>query len=115
MVKQWEIYYANLNPTRGSEQQGIRPVLIISNNGVNDALSICTVLPLSSYKKGLKIYPSELVISQAITHLDRDSILMFQQIRTISKERLNNKPLSIIVDPETQDKIKEGLLRYFDI
>lgn len=59
MVNKWEVYFCNLNPVQGSEQRGKRPVLVVSNNMVNHILPISTVLPLSSVKKGDKIYPTE--------------------------------------------------------
>ena len=47
-MKQREIWFANLNPTKGREQRGIRPVVIISDNDMNDHMDICIVCPLTS-------------------------------------------------------------------
>ena len=52
MVKKWEIWFLNLDPTTGSKQRRIRPVLVISNDAVNDNLTIFTCIPFSSYKIG---------------------------------------------------------------
>ena len=55
MVNKWEIYFCNLDPTKGSEQRGTRPILIISTDSVNHNLTVSTVLPLSSVKENDKI------------------------------------------------------------
>ena len=50
-MKQKDIYLANLNPTKGSEQRGIRPVVVISANAMNDNLNVAIVCPLSTSNK----------------------------------------------------------------
>lgn len=114
-IKKWEIYFANLNPIQGSEQAGMRPVLILSCDEVNDALPICTVVPFTSYKQGKKIYPTQLFIDKNITHLSKDSVLLIHQIRTISKYRLNQKIAGLITDGSTKLKINEKLIEFFDL
>ncbi len=90
-MNQYDIYLADLNPTVGREQFGKRPVLIISNNYEN-LLDIVTIIPITSLKKGRKIYPNELLLQN---ELEKPSILLCQQIRTISKKRLMKKLTSI--------------------
>ena len=88
---QWNIFWANLNPTRGSEQSGIRPVLVISIEEVNHYLPVVSIIPLTSMKKGRNIYPTEVFLDKEETELEKDSIAMAYHIRTISKERLKEK------------------------
>ena len=114
MVNKWEIYFCNLDPTVGSEQKGTRPVLVISTNAVNHNLPVSTVLPLSSVKSGDKIYPTEILLDTKITGLPKLSVAMFQQIRTISHNRLTN-PTGKITDKATQEKILEACRDYFDL
>lgn len=90
-MNQYDVYLADLNPTIGREQFGKRPVLIISNNYEN-LLDVVTVIPITSLKKGRKIYPNELLLKN---ELEKPSILLCQQIRTISKRRLVKKLTSI--------------------
>jgi len=90
-MKQYDIYLADLNPTVGREQFGKRPVLIISNNYEN-VLDVVTIIPITSLKNGRKIYPNEVFLAN---ELERPSILLCQQIRTISKKRLMKKLTSI--------------------
>ncbi len=114
MVNKWEIYLCNLDPTQGSEQRGVRPVLIISTDGVNHNLTVSTVLPLSSVKENDKIYPTEILLPTNITNLPKLSVAMVQQIRTVSHQRLTNK-VSTITDRETREKILESCRNYFDL
>ncbi len=108
-MNQYDIYLADLNPTVGREQFGKRPVLIISNNYEN-LLDIVTVIPITSRKEGRKIYPNEMLLEN---QLEKPSILLCQQIRTISKDRLTKK-LSSINSYITQKKITEILCLRFE-
>ena len=114
MVNKWEIYFCDLNPTQGSEQQGTRPVLVISNDSVNHVLPIATVLPLSSMKQGDKIYPTEIQLSTAMTGLPKDSVAMVQQIRTVAHQRLSSKA-GELADNDLRESVKEALRQYFEI
>jgi len=108
-MNQYDIYLADLNPTIGREQQGRRPVLIISNNYEN-LLDVLTVIPITSQKEGRKIYPNELSLK---SELQLPSILLCQQIRTISKKRLVKK-LTSIENIEMQKSIIEVLCMRFE-
>lgn len=110
-MNQYDVYLADLNPTIGREQFGKRPVLIISNNYEN-LLDVVTIIPITSLKNGRKIYPNELLLQN---ELQMPSILLCQQIRTISKNRLIKKVTSID-DFITRHKIVDILcLRFEDI
>ena len=114
MVKKWDIWFLNLDPVQGSEQRGIRPVLVISNDAVNDNLTIFTCIPFSSVKPGAKIYPTEVFLSASESGLPRDSVLMLQQIRTVSEDRLRNQVTSI-QDESLKEKINRALTEYFEL
>ena len=110
-MNQYDVYLADLNPTVGREQFGKRPVLIISNNYEN-LLDIVTIIPIISLKESRKIYPNELLLE---TELEKPSILLCQQIRTISKNRLIKK-LTSIDNYITRKKIVNILcLRFEDV
>ena len=108
-MKQHDIYLADLNPIVGREQSGTRPVLIISNEYEN-ILDIVTIIPITSLKDGRKIYPNELLLKD---ELEKPSILLCQQIRTISKARLIKKFTSIS-SIKTQEKILQILCNRFE-
>lgn len=87
-----DIYFANLNPTEGSEQGGKRPVLIVSRNGINHSSPVVVVVPLTKFSSKKKIYPSHhLVKSSQDNGLALDSIVKCEQIRAITKSRLSQK------------------------
>ena len=81
-----EIFFATLDPTRGSEIQKTRPVIIVSNDAANRAASLVTVVPLTSNLSN--VYPFEVKLSASDTGLSKDSKAMAQQVRTIDKTRL---------------------------
>jgi len=114
MVNKWEIFYCNLNPTQGSEQQGTRPVLIVSTDIVNHILPISTVLPLSGIQSGDKFYHTEILLPAIKTGLTKDSVAMVQQIRTVSQQRLTNKA-GELNDHLLRESVKEALRQYFEI
>lgn len=114
MVNKWVIFFCDLDPTQGSEQQGTRPVLVISNDIVNHVLPVSTVLPLSSVKPGDKIYPTEILLPAVMTGLPKDSVAMIQQIRTVAHQRLVKKA-GELQDNDLRDAVKEALRQYFEI
>jgi len=111
-VKRGDIWLVNLNPTKGSEQKGIRPCLIISNDVTNENAPTICVLPLTSNLSGKK-FPINVVLRKEETGLKVDSLLLCGQIRTIAKERLVRKLSS--VRREIFEKIERALLLYLGI
>ncbi len=104
-MKQAEIWMADLNPVQGSDQQGIRPVVIISGNSMNNNLGISIICPISSK---IKRYAGCLVLDKnELNGLDMDSEVITFQVRTISHARLTRKIGSITFDQ--LEKIKKGL------
>jgi len=115
-VFRWEIFWADLEPSVGSEQGGERrPVLVVSNDGVNASLPVVTVLPCTKLEgKQRRVYPFEVLLPQGVVTKAHASILMPQQIRTISKMRLLEK-IGVITDAATQDTIENRLLEHLGI
>lgn len=89
IIKRGEIYYAELNPVIGSEQGGTRPVLIISNNIGNTHSPTVIIAAITSKQTKHKI-PTHYNIS-SMNGLPADSIVLFEQIRTIDKQRLGER------------------------
>ena len=114
MVNKWEIYYCSQDTVVGSEQKGTRPVLVISTNAVNHNLPVSTVLPFSSVKPGDKTYPTEILMETSITGLQKLSVAMVQQIRTVSHNRLI-RPVGKITDAQVQKKVLDACRDYFDL
>jgi len=114
MVNKWDIRFCSLDPAQGSEQRGTRPVLVVSNDAVNHALPVSTVLPLSSLNPGDKVYPTEVLLPSAITGLPKDSVAMVQQVRIVAHIRLN-KLSSRLVDEAAREQILNAIRLYFEV
>lgn len=99
---------ADLNPVIGSEQQGRRPVLVISDETTNTVMPVVTILPVTSLKKGRRLYPNEALLKKGVAGLDADSIVLAHQIRTISKQRLTLY-LGEVADADLQAQINDAL------
>jgi len=82
-----DMYYADLSPVVGSEQGGIRPVLIIQNNTGNRYSPTTIVAAITGRVK--TVLPTHISLA-GIPELEKDSIVLLEQIRTIDKRRLNN-------------------------
>jgi len=104
----WRIFIANLNPVKGSEQRGNRPVLAISDEDFNQLMPVITILPITSLKKGRKVYPNEVLLPKAVAGLPHDSLVLAHQIRTISKGRLQ-KVLGTVEETELKEAIDNAL------
>ncbi len=102
------IFLADLNPVLGSEQKGKRPVLVVSDEVFNSVMPVVTILPITSLKKGRRIYPNEVLLPKGIGGLSTDSIILAHQIRTISKQRLG-KLLGNVNDNLTQESIAQAM------
>ena len=90
-MRRGEIYFAELSPTVGSEINKRRPVLIVSNNANNRAANTITVLPLTSNTSPVR--PFEVLVLARLTGLPKDSKVLAQQIRTISRARVAPKKI----------------------
>jgi mRNA interferase MazF len=107
-VSRWSIWRANLDPVVGSEQGKSRPVLIISEDDINSLLNIVNIVPITSRKQGRIIYPNEVLLSTEITGLDKESIALCHQIRTIDKTRLSKK-YGQVSSKDIQNKIIDAV------
>lgn len=114
MEYRWHIFLANLDPVIGSEEGKTRPVLVISEEEINQILPVVNVLPLTSKKPDRKIYPNEFLISSDISGLPKESIVLCYQIRTLDKNRLIKK-IGNINNLDTQDRIIDTLCFQFGI
>ena len=100
------IVIANLEPVKGSEQGGVRPVLIIQNDEGNK-FSPTTIIASITSKKFTKEYLTNVFISKQDSHLNRDSTIMLNQIRTIDKSRIMKKISSL--DNFTMNKVDRAI------
>ena len=90
VVKRGDIFYADLSPVIGSEQGGIRPVIIIQNDIGNKYSPTVIVSAITSQINKAKL-PTHVEISSEEYGLNRDSVVLLEQIRTLDKKRLKEK------------------------
>ena len=93
-MKRGDIYFAQLDPTLGSEIQKTRPVVIVSNDSANRASSLVTVVPLSSSTS--RVFPFEVLLESDATGLNKSSKAMAQHVRTLNKARLSSKRSGVV-------------------
>ncbi len=110
-MKQGEIWYADLNPAKGREQAGLRPVVIISGDLLNQHLTTVIVIPLTTK---IKKYKGNPVVSPGKTNgFKEESEMLVFHIRSVSKDRLVRKVGSI--EPEELNlavKTLNDILKY---
>ncbi len=89
-VKRGDIYYADLSPVVGSEQGGVRPVLIVQNDVGNKFSPTVIAAAITSQREKAKL-PTHIELHAQDCGLSKDSIVLLEQIRTIDKRRLKEK------------------------
>ncbi len=106
-MKRGDVFYADLRPVIGSEQGGIRPVLIIQNDVGNrhSPTVICAAITSKMNKAKL---PTHIELSCERYEMDKDSVILLEQLRTIDKKRLKDKICHL--DCEIMKKVNEALL-----
>ncbi len=85
--KRGDIYKANLNPYKGSEQGGIRPVIVLQNNVGNFFSQTLVIAPLTSKVYQKKKLPTHYVVRD-VPNLEEESLVLLEQIKTIDKQRV---------------------------
>ena len=82
--------------------------MVISDDDVNAILPVINILPLTSLKQGRRIYPNEVLLKKEQSGLDKDSLVLCYQIRTVDKKRLIKK-LGEVKNDDTQTEIIDAL------
>jgi mRNA interferase MazF len=106
IIKRGEIYYAELNPVIGSEQGGTRPVLVVQNN-IGNQFSPTTIIAAITSQIAKAKLPTHVEVRAKRSGLDRDSVILTEQIRTIDKSRLKEKVA--ILDEEIMAKVDQAI------
>lgn len=106
-MRRGDIYYADLRPVVGSEQGGIRPVLIVQNDVGNrhSPTIICAAITSKMNKAKL---PTHIELSAGKYDMVKDSVILLEQLRTIDKQRLKDKVCHL--DDNIMQKVNKGLM-----
>jgi len=112
IVKRGDIYYADLSPVVGSEQGGMRPVLIVQNDTGNRHSPTVIAAAITSQTGKAKL-PTHIELTGQSVGLTRDSVILLEQIRTIDKSRLKEKMGRL--DGETMSKVDNAIAVSFGL
>lgn len=107
VIRRGDIYYADLRPVVGSEQGGVRPVLIIQNNIGNKHSPTVICAAITSRINKAKL-PTHVELDTRKCAIVKDSVILLEQLRTIDKQRLREKICHI--DDELQKQVDEALM-----
>ncbi|MBQ7045077.1 MAG: type II toxin-antitoxin system PemK/MazF family toxin [Clostridia bacterium] len=105
-IKRGDIYYADLSPVIGSEQGGVRPVLIVQND-VGNRYSPTVIAAAITSQRDKTNLPTHIRVDAGGCGLEKDSIVLLEQIRTIDKQRLKERMGSL--DVTAMDKVDKAL------
>ena len=106
MIKRGELYYADLSPVVGSEQGGVRPVLIVQNNIGNKYSPTILAVAVTSQMNKAKL-PTHIEIDTT-SGLPKDSVILAEQVRTLDKRRLKDRIGAL--DNKVMEKVNNALL-----
>ena len=113
LIKRGDLYWVDLNPTKGSEQAGRRPVVVIQNDTGNALAPTIIIAPLTT-KSFSTHYPINVHVPKGTAGLTENSTILLSQIRTIDKSRLARKighlPSSYVERVNQAIKVSLGLL-----
>ena len=107
MIKRGELYYADLSPVVGSEQGGIRPVLVVQND-VGNKYSPTVIAAAVTSKIDKARLPTHIELSACEFGLAKDSVVLLEQIRTLDKRRLKDRIGQL--SPKTMQRVNRALL-----
>lgn len=106
-MRRGDIYYADLRPVVGSEQGGIRPVLIVQNDMGNRHSPTVIIAAITSRMNKAKL-PTHIELNSSMYDMDKDSVVLLEQLRTIDKKRLRDKVCHL--EGEVMKKINRALM-----
>ena len=107
VIHRGDIYYADLRPVIGSEQGGIRPVLIVQNDVGNKHSPTIIVAAITSKQNKAKL-PTHIELSAKRYDMERDSVILLEQLRTVDKRRLKDRVCHL--DEDMMRQVNKGLM-----
>ena len=105
-IKRGDIYYADLSPVVGSEQGGVRPVLIVQND-IGNKFSPTVIAAAITSRQDKNNLPTHIEVDARSCGLARDSVVLLEQVRTLDKKRLREKMGAL--DTDDMGKVNQAL------
>jgi mRNA interferase MazF len=113
-VRKWDLAWALLDPGVGHEQVGRRPVLVFCNDVIASPIGLATVLPLTTWRKGRRVYPTEVLLPAGTGGLQAPSLVLAHQVRTLSAQRLS-PAIGSIGDSTQRAQVGKALSLWLDL
>lgn len=111
--RKWDVAWAGLDPSGDHEQAGRRPVLIFCNDAISEPIGLVAVIPLTTYKKGRTVYPTEVLIPKGSAGIPSPSLALAHQIRTVSARRLS-EPMGRLEDASLRNAVERAISLWLD-
>lgn len=114
MIKRGQIYFAALDPVRGREQSGKRPVLVVSNDAINSQPLVVTVVVGTDATRVEREYPVNVRVSAAESGLPKDTVFLCFQIRALDPARFTGPPVGSL-STSRMFQVDSSLRRVLDL
>jgi mRNA interferase MazF len=112
-LRKWDVAWAGLDPAKGHEQAGRRLFLVFCNDAISEPLGLVSIIPMTTWKKGRIIYPTEILIPKGSAALRSPSLALAHQIRTVSTKRLTG-PAGRLEDATLRAAVEKALKLWLD-
>lgn len=112
-MKRGEVCPARLDPAEGSEQAGVRPVIVVSRDAINAASPVVIVVPCTTHREGRRLYPSHVMLTAPEGGLKADSVALAEQVRAVAVTRLG--PAWGSLSPGCLQRLERALLIAMDL
>lgn len=112
-MRRGDVFDARLDPTEGSERAGVRPIVIVSRDAINNASNVIVAVPCTTHRPNRRLYPSQAMIYAPDGGFDVDSVALGEQVRALAKTRLIRRRGSVA--PSTLRRIERALLIAMDL
>ncbi len=113
-IQRGEVYFVNLNPIKGREQAGQRPVVVISNDSINNLPLVVTVIVGTSGQNITKDYPTNVRVSAEESGLPAETVFLGFQIRSLDPQRFPDKPAGML-SSEIMEQIENAVRFCLDL
>ena len=109
MIRRGEVYFVNLNPTKGREQAGYRPVLVVSADAIDDLPLLVTVVVGTDAANVARDYPTNVRVPASETGLPRDTVFLCFQLRSLDHQRFSEARMAGTMPIERMHEIDQAL------
>lgn len=112
-MRRGEVWDADLDPVQGSEQAGIRPVVIVTHDSINASSGTVLGVPCSTYRPGRRVYASQVLLRAPAGELTADSVALGEQTRVLAKQRFKRRRGAL--SAADMNRLEQAILRALDI